>query len=324
MRALLRGVKRSLLAPVIFPQYVAVGLPDPQSLVRVVLEDGASQSDVTANHVVAALRPLTIATMRRADAPSPSRVTLRFLLAPEERVTASIDLQHARSIAVDDLHFELYTVRGSANDCLPAWQMAAYSRYERLRTMRYQRRNPHNFQMAWTDLQALFALYNVPRPVVLVSVRHDAAGSMFPMDLIGPTASPWFSMALRLTSAAIPLMTASRRLALASIPLARKDAAYALGAHHRTLPSDPDQLPLPVKPSALFQLPVACEAVRVREVEIGHHYDVGSHRLFLVKTVSDSGVLPSASDAEAALPLHHVHGVFHHYLRHRGRRRVKA
>jgi flavin reductase (DIM6/NTAB) family NADH-FMN oxidoreductase RutF len=173
-------------------------------------------------------------------------------------------------------------------------------------------------------LQALFAFYSAPRPVVLVSVRHGEAGSMFPMDLIGPTGSRWFSMALRLTSAAIPLMTASRRLALASIPLALKDAAYALGAHHRTLPSDPGLVPLPVKPSPQFQLPVACGALRVREVEIGHHYDVGSHRLFLVQTVSDSGVSASPADAEAARPLHHVHGVCHHYLRRRGVHWVEA
>ena len=69
------------------------------------------------------------------------------------------------------------------------------------------------------DLRASHVFYICPRPVVLVSVEHEGAGNLFPMDLIGPTDSPWFSMALRSTSPAVRLMQRSRRMALAEHPV---------------------------------------------------------------------------------------------------------
>lgn len=75
--------------------------------------------------------------------------------------------------------------------------------------------------------------YLCPRPVVLVTVEHQGAGNMFPMDLIGPTGSPWYSMALRLTSPAVRLMQEARRMALASVPFSYQSFAYELGQHHR-------------------------------------------------------------------------------------------
>ena len=325
MRALLRGVKRSLLRPISFPQYVAVGLTAPQTLVAVTLEltDGR-RLDVTRNHVIVALRPLTIGVMREPASPVESNPgqRLEFVFTNGGQPLATIDLRQERVLDVEGHPFELFTVRGSTNRCLAAPVMAAYVRYEQMRTARYQRENPYNFQIESRDLQALFAFYCCPRPVVLVSVRHESASSVFPMDLIGPTDSPWFSLALRLTSAAIPLMVASGRLALSSIPVSSKQAAYELGKHHRALPADPDLLPFDATASAVFGLTVPKDALGVREVEIVHQQNVGSHKLFLTKIVNDSRrARPESAPGDA---FHHIHGAFRQFLKARGCAVVEA
>ena len=82
-----------------------------------------------------------------------------------------------------------------------------------------------------------------PAAVVPVTVEHEGAGNMFPMDLIGPTNligtgdSPWYTMALRSSSPAVRLMQQSRQMALASVPLLY-DAAYEMGRHHRKPSTD--------------------------------------------------------------------------------------
>jgi flavin reductase (DIM6/NTAB) family NADH-FMN oxidoreductase RutF len=123
--------------------------------------------------------------------------------------------------------------------------------------------------------------YICPRPVVLVSVEHEGLGNMFPMDLIGPTDSPWYTMALRSTSPAVKLMQESRRMALASIPASYKDVAYELGKHHKLKRIDWSTLPFTTIRSPLFGLPVVEAALRIREVRVREFHEVGSHVLFV-------------------------------------------
>ncbi|MEI9974800.1 MAG: hypothetical protein WDO73_23785 [Ignavibacteriota bacterium] len=122
----------------------------------------------------------------------------------------------------------------------------------------------------------------------LVSVEHNGAGNIFPMDLVGPTDSPWFSMALRLTSPAVELIRQSRRMAVASVPFSQKAIAYKLGEHHAKTHIDWDSLPFAIERSPQFHLPVAAGALRVREVYVDRCQEVGSHMLFLTLPVSDT------------------------------------
>jgi flavin reductase (DIM6/NTAB) family NADH-FMN oxidoreductase RutF len=101
------------------------------------------------------------------------------------------------------------------------------------------------------------------------------------MDLIGPTDSPWYSMALRSTSPAVRLMQQSRRMALASIPFTYKAIAYELAKHHKQASIDWSTLPFATMPSPLFGLRVPEAALRVREVSVQEVHEIGSHTLFL-------------------------------------------
>jgi flavin reductase (DIM6/NTAB) family NADH-FMN oxidoreductase RutF len=142
--------------------------------------------------------------------------------------------------------------------------------------------------MTPADVRGIHVFYICPRPVVLVSVEHEASGNLFPMDLIGPTDSPWFSMALRSTSPAVRLMQQSRRMALSGVPFAYQAIAYELGKHHRLSNIDWDALPFPTTRSPLFHLRVPDAALRVCEVYVHEFHEVGSHVLFLTTVERES------------------------------------
>lgn len=284
-------MKQFLRRALNLPRYGAVALDDPQSAVEVWLDGLDQPKDVTRNNVVAALRPFTIAVMLSDDDPSPredSMLRLRFHHRTSQRLLGVLHLRPAGAIPLPGHRFRLFETSDCENYCVSRLQMRAYDLREQWRAERRQRRNPRNFQMTHPDIRASHVFYICPRPVVLVTVDHQGAGNMFPMDLIGPTDSPWFSMALRLTSPAVELIRQSRRLALASAPFSYKEIAYQLGEHHRQLSIDWKSLPFPLQPSPEFRLPVAQAALRVREMQIEEFHTIGSHMLFLTSPVSDT------------------------------------
>jgi len=286
-----RPAKQRLRSLVNFPRYGPLGLHDPQSHVAVWLDGLGEPRDVTRNNVVAALRPFTIGIMfGRDESPVLEGRALRLSMRERRsgRVLGSIGLRLVRSIPLEEHRFCLFETSGSENRCVTAPNLGLYYLRQRWREERRRRKNPYNFQMTRAGLRASYCFYLCPRPVVLVTVVHGELGNMFPMDLIGPTDSPWFSMALRKTSPAVRLMQESRRMALASAPFAYRDIAYELGKHHALETIDWAKLPFATTCSPLFGYPVAEAALRVREVEVKEFHDVGSHMLFITSIVRET------------------------------------
>jgi flavin reductase (DIM6/NTAB) family NADH-FMN oxidoreductase RutF len=286
---------RRLRTLVNLPRYGAVALNDPQRQVEVWFEGAGEPRDVTRNNVVVALRPFTIGVMFDADTAAVHDSVGRLCMRDpgSHRLLGSIHLRPAGGIALPGRHFRLFETTACENYCVPPAHLRFYDLRERWRAELRQRRNPFNFRMTPMDLRCSYVFYICPRPVVLVTVEHQGASNMFPMDLIGPTGSPWFSMALRSTSPAVRLMKESRRMALASVPFHYQSVAYELGKHHRLPSVDFAKLPFPTKVSSMFGLPVMEEALRVREVRVEEFHEVGSHVLFVTSVVSDA---PAAAE----------------------------
>ena len=305
------------------PQYVALGVGPSQEEVSVRLEIADRTIEVGRNNVVASLRPLTLAVMLDAaaltDRSSPRRCQMSFQSAEHGKLGV-IHLKVARSIDLGPHTFWLFDIVGSRNYCMPWPSRPLQDVLERWRTRRHQRRHPSNFQMRHRDLKALFVFYIRPRPVYLVSVEHGGHLNLFPMDLVGPTDSPWFSFALRRSSPAVELMKKAGHFAAAGIDLTFKSTAYELGQQHKQARIDPATLPFKASSSPEFGLPVPNTALDVREVSVGQTVDVGSHCLFLTRVASYTRWRTEAD----ALQLGHVHGSYAELLSSAGRPVVRA
>ncbi len=290
MSRLTRSVQQHLHSIVNPPRYGPLGLHDPQPYVEVWLHGLQQPRDVTRNNVVAALRPFTIGVMlgRNEIVPEDQPLRLRMRHRGSSRTLGSIGLRLIRSIPLPDHQFCLFETTDCENRCVSAPNLQLYYLRKWYRAKLRQRRNPYNFLMTPAGLRASYVFYICPRPVVLVTVAHGDAGNMFPMDLIGPTDSPWYSMALRKTSPAVRLMEQSGRMALASAPFTYQEIAYELGKHHKAESIDWSRLPFARKSSPQFGLPVAEAALKVREVEVREFHDVGSHMLFITSIVRET------------------------------------
>jgi flavin reductase (DIM6/NTAB) family NADH-FMN oxidoreductase RutF len=308
-----RSLTDLLLKPGAFPQYVAVGLSDPQDMVDVWLRGASAALDVTRNSVVTALRPFTVGIMfPEGDPRAGANARLCFQERGSNRLLGSIDLRFARAIPLPGRRFSMFETPRSENFCLPAPMIGAHYLYQRLRIRSHQKKNPYNFRMSFSDVLCNFTFYIAPRPVVLVSVEFDGSSNLFPMDLIGPTDSPWFSMALRGTSPAVKLMQQSRRMALASMPLRFKQQIYELGKHHQLKTIDWAALPFPVAPSPLYGLRVPQDAIRIREVRVEEFHEVGSHVVFITSVERETET--GARD----LQMFHLAGTYWKYLQRKG------
>jgi flavin reductase (DIM6/NTAB) family NADH-FMN oxidoreductase RutF len=286
---------------------------DPQQAVRVWLQGHGEPIDVTSNNVVAALRPFTLGVMfHRAHSADGFDQPLRLSMREQSRAApllGTIELHHVRTINLPQHQFCLFETIDCENFCVGPGRLLFYDWLELRKAQARQRKNPYNFRMTPTDLRCSRVFYICPRPVVLVTVEHQGKGNMFPMDLIGPTDSPWYSMALRSTSPAVELMKQSKRMALASVPVSYQAAAYELGKHHRMTSIDWAALPFPTVSSPLFGLPVIEAALRLREVRVEEYHEVGSHVLFV--TSIERETLPNSPRSPQ---LFHRYSSFRRYL----------
>ena len=313
MTPLVTRAKRLLLKLANYPRYGPVGLDDPQEAIEVWLQGPGEPRNVTHNNVIAALRPFTIGVMFERNEAQPREgqpfdLCMHDRRAPQQ-LLGVIHLRLASTLDLTDHRFCLFEVDASENLCVPAVSLRLYYLEERRRAEKRRRKNPYNFQMTPNDLRASHVFYICPRPVVLVSVEHEDSGNLFPMDLIGPTDSPWFSMALRSTSPAVRLMQQSRRMALASIPFAYQGIAYQLGKHHKLANIDWTALPFATARSPLFNLRVPDAALRVREVSVKEFHEVGSHVLFITSVERET-----TPGGAKSLQLFHAFESYRRYL----------
>ena len=288
------------------PQWSTVAVASPQQAVTATLCWDGTSADVTADHTVASLVPLVIASSIDGGA--------HPVLEYNDRATGSLlgvlHLTRKASIAADETSLTLYHVMAGDHRCLD-WPLRPWNAWLQNRLMR-KNRLPQHFAPAPTAVQQLMIAYLPPRPVVLVSVDAPGHRNMFPMDLIGPLQrSELFLLALRTNSASVPSMRDVRRVALSHVPATMKSAVYKLGEHHKQPLTDWNALPFPVRPSRAYGIPAVASALRIQELAIVHSQEVGSHTLFLGRTVSDD---PLADGAQ----LHHTAGFHEAWRRRRG------
>jgi flavin reductase (DIM6/NTAB) family NADH-FMN oxidoreductase RutF len=286
------------------PQWSTVAVAPGQRVVTATLHGDGKSMDVTADHTVASLVPLMIATSLDAG----QRPVLEYRDDATGRLLGILHLTRSASVAAEKTSLTLYYVTAGEHRCL-GWPLRSWNAWLQNRLMR-KNRAPHHFSPEPAATQQLMIAYLCPRPVILVSVDAPGHQNIFPMDLIGPLErSGLFSLALRSTSVSVPVMREARRVALSSMPATMKAVVYKLAEQHRHPLPDWDALPFPARLSREFGIPAAAAALHIQELDIVHSQEVGSHTLFLGRIVSDE------NPAEGA-QLHHTAG-FHQAYRQR-------
>jgi flavin reductase (DIM6/NTAB) family NADH-FMN oxidoreductase RutF len=302
-----RTLERMVLGSTDFHQQCTLGLRYPQAEVSVQLHGLGAPCDVTERNVLAAVRPLTIGIGGPTDPAERSRgqASLRFYeRGGKNRLLGVIGLRLKETISLGNEHLCLFETRECRNYCLSwgrLWARYLQHSYKQWRSRRS--RGAPAFRMVRGELHSLFAFYICPRPVVLVTVADGEFANIFPMDLIGPVSSRHFSLALHSTSPAVPLLERSRHVALSSVPVEQSSVAVELGQNHKKLGIDWARLPFATTPSPVLKLPVPKFSLRVRELAIEAIRDLGSHKFFLARTLSDQHWADGPQ-------LHFIHGSY--------------
>jgi hypothetical protein len=270
-------------------QWVPIGLPFPQDLVRVLLVTRARRLDVTEQNVVAALDPLTVALPASGavaavlDTDTPQ---LELVDERSARVLGKLRLQRSRALDASSTGAMLFHVTSGTDGCRPRAERALLRIAGRMRP----RRAPSaaaGLQMPQAAVERLHVFYICPRPVVLVSACEGSEGNLFPMDLIGPFGEGRFTLALRSTSPSVATMKRIRTVVLSDISPADCGTAYRLGAHHKTAAIDWRALPFAVHQTERSRIPYPAIALRARELDLLHHATVGSHTFFVAEVTAD-------------------------------------
>ena len=288
------------------PQWSTVAVAPPQQAVTATLRWDGNAMDVTADHTVASLVPLVIATSLDAG----QHPALEYRDSATGKLLGVLHLVKTASIAVEETSLTLYHVAAGEHRCL-GWPLRPWNAWLQNRLMR-KNRSPHHFAPEPAAVQQLMIAYLCPRPVVLVSVDAPGHRNIFPMDLIGPLErSRLFSLALRNTNVSVPVMRDVQRVALSGIPAAMKTVVYTLAEHHKQPLMDWNALPFPARLSREFGIPAVAAALRIQELTIVHSQEVGSHTLFLGRIASDETLAEGVQ-------LHHTAGFHQAYRRRRG------
>jgi flavin reductase (DIM6/NTAB) family NADH-FMN oxidoreductase RutF len=295
---------RPLVRPL--PQWSTIAVAPPQQAVTATLHWDGQSADVTADHTVASLKPLTIATSLDAG----ERPVLEYRDSSTGQLLGVLRLVRTASVDAEETSLTLYHVANGEQRCL-GWPRRPWNAWLQSRAMS-KSRAPHHLAMDAAAVQQLMIAYLCPRPVVLVSVDAPGHRNIFPMDLIGPLQrSGLFSLGLRSTNVSMSVMREARRVALSDVPATMKKVVYQFSEHHKQPPADWNALPISARLSREFAIPAVATALRIRELSIVHSQEIGSHMFFLGRVVSDENLVEGEQ-------LHHTAGFHQAYRRRQG------
>jgi flavin reductase (DIM6/NTAB) family NADH-FMN oxidoreductase RutF len=283
------ALKRLLLGPVNFPQTVTLGLQAPQSRVAVRLHGLGADFDVTQNHMLASCAPLTICIgfdpKQAVNADLTGRFTLCFHEQEEEqRLLGKIGLRFVSSIRVGERKLCFFQMTHYKNLSLsPLHLWAHHLQYART----YEPERNQDVPITLREARAMIVFYLCPRPVALVTVIEGRQGNMFPMNLMGHVGGGYFAFALNSQRCAAPLVDRVRQVTLSTVPLQQAAVASKMGANHRKPSIDWGQLPFPTITPEGVHAPIPAFALGVREMQVVAAHPLGSHTLFVAKTMTE-------------------------------------
>ena len=284
-------MKRLLFGPAILPQKVDFGLQDPQEEVDVVLHGLGGPLDVTHRHLMACGAPLTIGIGLDPEQAGTEnlrgRLALRFHEhGGERRLLGEIGLRFFSSLSAGPQQLCLFHVAHYKNYCLSPLRLWLHH-LQYARAHRKAGDRDSDVPITTRETRAMIVFFLCPRPTALVTVSEAETGNMFPMNLMGPVGNGYFAFALNSSRAAAPLVERARRVVLSGVPPEQAPMLAGLGANHRKSSIDWSQLPFAIVKPKTIDAPVAAFALRVREMQVETVHPLGSHTLFVARTIAE-------------------------------------
>jgi flavin reductase (DIM6/NTAB) family NADH-FMN oxidoreductase RutF len=302
-------LKRILLGPIEFPQKLDLEMQDPQSEVDVWLDGLGERLDVTHIHLMACGAPFTICIQLEEKSLTDGRfdrsMALRFQeRSGERRQLGEIRLRFVAAFRVGTRQLCLFSARGCRNLCLPKLHLwAHYLLYAR----RNRQAKDSDVPITAREARAMIVFYLCPRPTAVVTVQYGDTANMFPMNLMGSVGSGYFAFALNSNRAAAPLVERAGRIVLSNIPLENAALVFRLAANHRRTSIDLGELPFPTVRLHNIDALVPSFALRVRELQVEAVRRLGSHTLFVAKTIADERL----ADGPALCSAHGIYQAWH-------------
>jgi hypothetical protein len=315
VRQFLRTLKKVALGDTFLPQEFTIGLAEPQTEISVWLDGAGAPRDVTGCFTTANTAPLKICIALgeggKLDENGRRNAVLKFReRGGQQRLLGEIRLRFDADISAGGSEFALFRVRGSTNYCLPRVRLWAH--YLLHAYAQWRRNDPADLRMTLLEQRATTVAFIRPHPLCLVSVGDQTSGNIFPMNIMGDLGNGYFGFALRERRSASHLVERAGRMALSGVPLSRCSLPFRLAPNHKKESIDWKQLPFETNASATFGIPVPIFATRVREMRVEKVHQIGSHRFFIARIVSDE---MHAAELQAYV----VHG-FYQFWRLRGDR----
>ncbi len=290
LRRIKRTIKKLLLGETTVPERFFVGMEEPQTEVTVWLHGMEQPLDVTIRHTMACVAPLTICLAfdksQHLSQQHFEHLSLAFCeRGGKQRTLGEIRLRYRGVLPHGDLQLVLFTVKGAANYCLPAFRMwmhylvRSYAQWRGLRKA--------DIRISFLDKRAIDVLFICPRPVVLMSASDTSGRNMFPINVMGDLDREIFGFSLRNIKWPAQLVERTRHVVLSGVPQEQGSCAYRIGANHNRESIDWYQLPFTIKPWGTSGIPIPEFALRAREVKVEAVEHLGSHTFFIARIVRD-------------------------------------
>jgi len=283
-----QALKRIVFGGDTLPLRFFIGQPQPQQEVTVWLHGFGPPRDVTRCHGPASTIPCTFwIAFDTACVPgekSCARMSLGFREAGHrQRLLGRLGMRYTQTIQAGRSAILVFEPRSAMNYCHPRLRLHAHILLQQWK----QLHSASKIKLSPLEQRAMSVLFTCPRPISLVSVAERGRSSMFPLNVMSDVNDDGFAFAL--TSSKIPaqFLASAGRFALSETPIEQAPIAFALAANHNVASIDFGDLPFSTRFSPEFRLPVPGFAPRVREMKIESVNKVGSHSLFVARTVSD-------------------------------------
>lgn len=294
----------------VLPLRFFIAQSQPQEEIEVWLYGFGAPRNVTRRQGPASTIPFTFWVAFDADEipvdRQSARMSLRFhATGNRRRLLGKLGLRRTHTIRAGKSAILVFEPSSAANYCRPVLRLCVHF----LLQMWKQRHS--KIRLSLLEHRAMSALFICPRPISLVSVAEPGRASMFPLNVMGDVDEEYFAFALTASKIPAQFLSNARRFALSVTPIGQAPLAFALAANHNVPSIDFADLPFPTRLSPKLGLPVPVFSPRVREMEIESVHAVGSHALFVARTISDER---TASGPEFAV----VYGLYQAWRIHQG------